>query len=72
MPKWKRGATEYTVGVNICGNRGYQSTIPMPLTDMLGRPERITFHVRGSEIAVTLEPEGAPVRPSKKGRMMPA
>ena len=53
----------YTVNVNICGNRGYQSTIPMPPIGMLCRPERITFHVRGSEIVVTPGLEGAPVRP---------
>ena len=68
MPKWKSGTTEYTVSVNICGNRGYQSTIPMPLIDMLGRPDQITFHVRGSEIVVTPGPGGTPNRPSRKGR----
>ena len=68
MPKWKSGTTEYTVSVNICGNRGYQSTIPMPLIDMLGRPDRITFHVRGGEIVVTPGPEGPPNRPPRKGR----
>lgn len=58
--------------MNICGNRGHQSTIPMPLIDMLGRPERITFRVRGREIVVTPGQEGAPASTSKKGQKRPA
>ena len=65
MARWKASATKYTVNVNICGNRGYQSTIPMPLMDRLGRPDQITFHVRRGEIVVTAGPEAAPARPSR-------
>ena len=67
MPKWKRGATEYAVSVNVCGSRGYQSAIPMPPIDMLGRPNRITFHVRGGEIDVAPGPEGGWFAPPRRG-----
>ena len=67
MARWKDSATEYTVKVNICGNRGYQSTIPMPLMNLLGRPAQITFHVRGGEIVVTSGSDAAQGLP-RRGR----
>ena len=62
VPTRKADRTEFTVSVNICGNRGYQSTVPMPVAEMLGRPTHITFKVRGDEIVVTRGPEDAPAR----------
>jgi len=35
MPKWKQNATEFTVSVNYNENRGFQSSIPKPVTDFL-------------------------------------
>ena len=64
----RRHGRAYTVSVNIRGKRGCQGTIPMPLIDMLGRSNRITFHVRGGEIVVMPGPEGVPNRPSKRCR----
>ena len=67
VPRWNADSTEFTVSVNISGNRGYQSTVPMPIVEMLGMPTHITFRVRGDEIVVTRGPEGIPVR-SRRGR----
>lgn len=47
MPKWKEGATEFTVGVNFHAKRGYASSIPKPVIDVLGNPKKITFSVKG-------------------------
>ena len=46
MPKWKKDATEFTVSVNHNETRGYQSSIPKPVMDALGNPDRITFLIR--------------------------
>lgn len=46
MPKWKKGAREFTVGINYNKTRGYQSCIPKPVIDTLGSPEKITFIVK--------------------------
>lgn len=45
MPKWKRDATEFTVGVNHHKVRGYQTSIPKPVMEKLNYPEKITFVV---------------------------
>ena len=66
MPTWSPDTTEFTVSVNISGNRGYQSTVPMPIVEMLGRPARITFSVRGDEIVVTRGPDDAPARQQRR------
>jgi len=46
MPRWKKDATEFTVGVNHNETRGYQSSIPKPVMDALGNPSRITFLIK--------------------------
>jgi len=46
MPKWKKDATAFTVSVNHNETRGYQSSIPKPVMDILGNPDRITFLIR--------------------------
>lgn len=55
MPKWKKNAKEFTVSVNYNESRGYQSSIPKPIIDMLGEPEEITFIVSGNSVKVTSE-----------------
>ena len=50
MPKWKKNATEFTVGVNISGTRGYQSTIPKPVIEALHAPREITFVLKGHKV----------------------
>jgi hypothetical protein len=52
MPKWKRDATEFTVGVTFNEIRGYAATIPKPVMEHLARPERITFEIRKDKVEV--------------------
>ncbi len=47
MPKWKEGATEFTVGVNFNEKRGYACAIPKPVIEALGEPKKLTFMLRG-------------------------
>lgn len=49
MPKWKKGATEFTVAVNYNEVRGYQTSIPKPIAEVLGEPESITFIIKGGK-----------------------
>jgi len=43
MPKWKKDAKEFTVGVNYSDGRGYQSSIPIPVMEKLGKTDTIKF-----------------------------
>ena len=52
MPKWKKGAKEFTVGVNYNDKRGYQSSIPKPVIDALGHPEKIKFIIDGKKVEI--------------------
>lgn len=56
MPKWKGDAKEFTVGVNFSEVRGYQATIPKPVMEKLGRPERLTFTTKGKRVEVKAGP----------------
>lgn len=57
MPKWKKDATEFEVGVSYNEVRGAQSSIPKPIWDTLGHPETIKFILKGKRIE--LEPGAA-------------
>ena len=46
MPKWKKDANQFTVSVNHNEIRGYQSSIPKPVMETLGNPDRITFLIK--------------------------
>ena len=50
--RWQSDATEFTVGVNYVEGRGYQSTIPKPVADLLGLEGSITFKVSGRNVMV--------------------
>ena len=52
LPKWKDDAKEFTVSVNYNESRGYQSSIPKPIMDLLGDPEKVTFVVSGDNIKI--------------------
>ncbi|MCJ8306702.1 MAG: hypothetical protein HRU07_06595 [Nitrosopumilus sp.] len=52
MPKWKKDAKEFTVSVNYNESRGYQSSIPKPVIDILGDPDSITFEIHGNTIRI--------------------
>jgi hypothetical protein len=54
MPKWKKGAKEFTVGVNYNDKRGYQSSIPKPVIDVLGNPEKIKFIIDGKKVEIAM------------------
>jgi len=52
MPRWKEGSREFTVRINSHETRGYQCTIPRPVIEALGEPERITFFVEGKKVKI--------------------
>ena len=52
MPKWKKDATHFDVGVNYNEKRGYQSSIPKPVIDILGDPTKIRFIVKGKKVEI--------------------
>ena len=45
MPKWKKDAKEFVVGVNYVENRGASSSIPKPVVEILGNPDSIKYVV---------------------------
>jgi hypothetical protein len=52
MPEWKKDATEFSVSINYVEKRGYQSSIPKPVIDVLGRPSTIKFIVKGKKVEI--------------------
>jgi hypothetical protein len=46
MPKWKEGATEFTVSLGENKVKGYWVTVPKPIVEHLGIPEKITFLIK--------------------------
>ena len=55
MPKWKEGATEFTVSLGENKVKGYWETVPKPIVELLGTPEKITFMVK-SKGKIEVEP----------------
>lgn len=45
MGRWKKDAREFVVGVNYVENRGYSSSIPKPVVEILGNPDSIKYVV---------------------------
>ena len=52
LPKWKKDAKEFTVGINFNEARGYQSSIPKPIIDALGDPKSLKFIMNGNLIKI--------------------
>jgi hypothetical protein len=52
LPKWKKDATEFKVGVYYHPTRGILVTLPKPIAELLGNPSSITFTVKGERIEV--------------------
>jgi hypothetical protein len=51
MPKWRKDAKEFEVGVNFVERRGYSSSIPKPIIEILGNPDSIKFVIsKGNKI----------------------
>ena len=48
MPKWKKDETEFTVSLGQNDVKGYWCTVPKPIVELLGEPERITFEITKS------------------------
>lgn len=49
MPKWKKDAKEFDVGVNYVEDRGYSSSIPKPVMDKLGKPDTLKFIIKDNK-----------------------
>jgi hypothetical protein len=47
-----RGCTEFEVGVNYHEVRGAQSSIPKPVIDALGHPDKIRFVVKNKHVEI--------------------
>ena len=45
MPRWRRDATEFVVGVNHNSTGSYLTRIPMPIMKAWGKPKRMVFRV---------------------------
>ena len=52
MPKWKKDAKEFTVGVNFNEKRGYQCSIPKPIMEVLGEPDAVTFVMDNKQVKI--------------------
>lgn len=53
MTRWKKDAQEFEVGVNFVEGRGYSSSIPKPIMEILGNPNSIKYVIRkGNKIEV--------------------
>ncbi len=52
MPKWKKGETEFTVGVSYSEKKGVQTRLPKPVAAALGDPDSITFVLKGKRVEV--------------------
>lgn len=59
MPKWKKGQTEFTVGVSYSEEKGVQTRIPKPVVEALGRPETITYSLKGKKVEVKAGSQGS-------------
>ncbi|MDV3278129.1 MAG: hypothetical protein LYZ69_06655 [Nitrososphaerales archaeon] len=57
MPKWQKDATEFTVGVNYREDRGAQCSIPKPVFETLGKPDRITYVLKRKRVEVKPSPD---------------
>ncbi|MGH2639048.1 MAG: hypothetical protein ACRDF4_07190 [Rhabdochlamydiaceae bacterium] len=52
MPKYKENASEFSVSVNYNEHRGYAATIPRPIMEFLGKPDKITYSIKGKKVEV--------------------
>lgn len=53
MPKWKKDAKEFTVSINYNKDRGYQSSIPKPIIEALGEPNKLKFTINGKDVRIS-------------------
>lgn len=65
MPKWKKDAKEFEVGINYVEKRGYSSSIPKPVVELLGNPETIKFVINEEDKSVIVK-SGKPLLQQQK------
>ncbi|WP_428326405.1 hypothetical protein [Nitrosopumilus sp.] len=53
MTRWKKDAKEFSVSLSNDGSDGLSCRLPKPISEMLGKPEKIKFIIRGKGITVT-------------------
>ena len=51
MPKWKKDAKEFVVGVYV-GNPHIKINIPKPIYELLSKPRKLKFIIKGNKIVV--------------------
>ena len=52
MPKWKKDAKEFIVGVSYHEVRGYAATIPKPVMAHLSHPKRLKFVLKREKVEI--------------------
>lgn len=52
MGRWKKDAKEFEVGVNYNDVRGAQSSIPKPVVDALGHPDKVKFVIKDKHVEI--------------------
>ena len=55
MPKWKKDAKVFEVSINYVDKRGYSSSIPRPVVEILGNPETIKFIIQDGDKSVIVK-----------------
>lgn len=52
MTRWKSDAKEFEVKINYHETRGDLIFLPKPISDLLGKPNTITFVIKGGKIEI--------------------
>lgn len=52
MPKWKKDAKEFVVGVTHHETRGHQTYVPKPVMEKLGNPHALKFVITDHKVEV--------------------
>ena len=52
MPKFKKGAKEFSVSVRYNGDSGIQTYLPKRVAEHLGNPPMITYVIKGKRTEV--------------------
>jgi len=52
VPKWKKDAKEFSIRLNVNPTRGIQCFLPKPIFEFLGKPDGVTFVIKGKRVVV--------------------
>ena len=52
MSRWNPNATEFEVSVNYDNTRGDIVRLPKPISELLRKPDTITFMIKGNKIEI--------------------